>query len=413
MLEKAGTICAIDVHKWVLMAVIVGREDPQKEQAKKKFSAGASGRKDLLEWLRDHSVEAVVMESTAQYWWPLWIDLEPHFPLRLAQALSNAAPRGRKTDYRDALRLARRYLSEDLRFSYVPGQAQRQWRRLTRTWKSLGEQIVEARNEIEALLEEGQIKLSGILSDLIGTTGRLLLRALARGEEDVDTLLLLFHPQVKASMEQRREAVSGRLPRAHRLALDIHLDHIGFLESQRDQLQRCLHELMSVHQPVIQRLIEVPGINVVAAEHLIAEIGPTAEAFPSPEQLASWVGVAPGRQESGGQSSSDRCPKGNRFMRALICQIAHAATRTKGSFWEHCFESFKRRMDFRKALWAVAHRILKLIWKILKHNVDYIEYGIRADNPARLAEKMRRLKRDFKRQGFEISFTPIRVESTV
>lgn len=159
-------VAGIDVNKKVSMIVIRDNGEETTEEMRQKFITTRSGLREVAAWLQTQQVEAVVMESTAQYWWPVWIELEDKFALHLVQARSNAAPDAPKTDFADARRLARRFFSHDLRYSFVPDAEQRRWRRLTRTWTSLGQQIVEATNEMEAMLEEGQIKLSGYLSDL-------------------------------------------------------------------------------------------------------------------------------------------------------------------------------------------------------------------------------------------------------
>lgn len=406
MHSEYSIVAGIDVHKRVLMAVVMRAEAPQDSLAEARFPSTCAGLKELSQWLKRQTVEAVVMESTAQYWWPIWVELEPRWELFLAQARSNAAPHGRKTDFRDAARLVRRFFSRDLRFSFVPPPEQRLWRRLARTWKSLGEQIVEARNEIEALLEEGQIKLACVLSDLTGTSGRRVLRALADGETEAARLAALCDRRVHASQQQRIDALGGRLSGAHRLVLRQQLDHIEFLEEQRVELQAALTELLRDYEPVVRRLVEVPGVNVVAAQHLVAELGATAAAFPTARQLASWAGVCPGRQESAGLSRSNRCPHGNRFVRGLICQIAHAASRTKGSYWQSLFQHWQRRLGPKKALWAVAHRLLRLVWKILAQEVDYIEHGPRQADVRLLQGRMKRLRHDFRQHGFDVIFIP-------
>ena len=330
------TVAGIDVHKRVLVAVVARREAPEEVVAEQRFTTTRAGIQSLAGWLREQQAEAVVMESTAQYWWPVWMELEPDWPLYLAQARPNPAPHGRKTDRADAARLVRRFFSGDLRFSFVPDQEQRSWRRLARTWKSLGEQVVEARNEIEAVLEEGQIKLSCVVSDLPGVSGQRLLRALADGETDAAKLAALCDRRVRASEAERTEALAGRLAEAHRPVLKQHLDRIALLERQRGALEAKLTELLKPHEEAVRRLTAMPGMNVVAAQHLIAEIRPRVAAFPSAGELASWVGVCPGRNETAGVSRSDHCPKGNRFVRGLICQIAHAATRTRGAIGRAC-----------------------------------------------------------------------------
>lgn len=404
-------LAAIDVHKRVLMVVVVSREAPEVVVAQHRFLTTRSELRKLSSWLGEQGVDELVMESTAQYWWPIWVELEDQFALHLAQARSNKAPRGRKTDFGDACRLARRFVSGDLSFSFVPGVEQRSWRRLARTWKSLGEQIVEIRNEIEALLEEGQIKLATVVSDMLGVSGRRVLQALADGETNLDELVGKFHHRVRASKAQRRDALDGRLPAAHRLVLKQHLERIAMLERQQGEMEQELTQQLKPHEEQVRRLTKVPGINVVAGQHLLAEIGPHVAAFPTPGQFASWAGACPGRQESAGESRSNRSPKGNRYVRALLCQIAHAATRTKGSYWESLYQRWVRRMPATKALWAVAHRMLRLIWKLLATGVDYEERGPRQLDPARLAARMKRLRTEFRRHGYEVTFQPAHGES--
>jgi transposase len=397
-------VAGIDVHKKVLMVVIRESGEESAPEKRRKFITTRSGLAELAGWLGQEQVDSVVMESTAQYWWPVWLELEPQCRMYLAQARSNAAPHGRKTDFGDARRLSRRFFSQDLRYSFVPAPEQRGWRRLTRTWKSLGEQIVEIRNEIEAMLEEGQVKLSSYLSDLIGKTGRRMLRALANGTTDPMVIAELKDRRIRASTEELMDALNGKLGEAHRLILRQHLDRIEVIERQRLELEQHLMAETAAQVEIIQRLCAVPGINVMAAYHILAEIGPEANAFPSARQLASWAGVCPGRNESAEVSRSDRCAKGNRFVRSLLAQIAHAATRTKGSYWEDLLARLSKRLGLQKALWAVAHRMLRLIWKLLHDKVDYLERGPRAWDQARIQRRMRNLKRQFAALGYQVTF---------
>lgn len=406
MLIQFNKVAAIDVHKRILHVVALQRESPDTPLAQSKFTTTRSGLDELHRWLGAHGVEAVVMESTAQYWWPIWIDLEQQWALFLAQAQSNAAPHGRKTDFRDAVRLGRRFFSGDLRFSFVPKPAQRIWRRLARTYRSLGEQIVEARNEVEALLEEGQIKLSCVVSDLLGVSGLRILNALAKGETGAENLAKLSDSRIRATKGQQADALHGKLSVAHRLVLQQHLDRIELMMKQRAELQKHLETTMEEHAPAVRRLVDVPGIRIVGAQHLIAEIGHDVAAFPSPGHLASWVGVCPGRKESAGVSTSNRCAKGNRFVRCLLSQMAHAAARTKGTFWEALFKKLQPRLGVKKALWAIAHRLLRLIWKILAEGVTYQERGAGITDPVCLRRRMLRLQKEFLHHGFEIQFTP-------
>ncbi|MBI4875257.1 MAG: IS110 family transposase [Acidobacteria bacterium] len=294
--------------------------------------------------LREREVTSVAMESTAQYWKPVWIALEGKFELQLAQARSNKAPRGRKSDFADARRLVKRWRAEDLTLSYVPDAEQRRWRAMTRFRRQAARQRIQLQNQIESLLEEGQIKLSCVVSDLLGASGLRILGALADGETDTKKLAEMRDSRVRASEEQVRAALSGQLHPVHRRLLKLSLERVEQIDQQLAELELDLGQAMQAHQEAIARLAALPGLGVDSAQQVIAQIGPEAAAFPTSEQLASWVGVCPGRQESAGVSVRNRSPKGNRPMRKLINQLAWAAVKTEGSYFQLLFRRWVPRM---------------------------------------------------------------------
>ena len=298
----------------------------------------------------------MAMESTAQYWRPIWMALEGRFELTLAQARSTHAPRGRKRDLSDARRIGRRLLSGDLTLSYVPGPEQREWRLLSRTRIAMLESVVRVRNQIEVLLEQAQIKLSSVISDLLGVSGRRILHALAEGVSEVSELA---------------DALSGRLTEAQRLVLKLYLEEIEQTEGHMAEVEKALATAERAHQDAITRLCQIPGISVRSAQQIIAEVGPSAAAFASAGKLASWVGVCPGRQESAGVSTSNRSPKGNRTLRRVLSQIAWAAIASKGSEAQRRFRRWKELIGPQKAAWAVAHYLLRVIWTILHNGKPY------------------------------------------
>lgn len=406
-MEPVYGIAGIDVHKKMLAVVVVDIDDPQTELERRKFGTNRSERQHLVEWLAAHRVSTVVMESTAQYWKPVWMALEAEFEVHLAQAQSNAAPRGRKTDFKDALRLVRRYLSAELKLSFVPDAEQRTWRCLARSKLQKTRQRVRLQNQIEALLEEGQIKLSGTISDLLGASGRRILAALAKGEREAEKLAQLGSGCLRARPEELRDALSGQLHARHCCILSLHLEELKLLDEHIEKLNRELAEALHLHQEVITRLCEMPGIRADAAQQILAELGPQAAAFDSAAQLASWVGVCPGRQESGGRSYSDHSPKGNRSMRRVLNQTAWAAVRTKDSFFQLLFHRLIPRIGISKALWAVAHRILRIIWKVLHAQVRYIERGPLALSPEALHRRLRKLVLQMRKLGYDAVPQPI------
>jgi transposase len=347
------------------------------------------------------------MESTAQYWKGVWSSLEGKFVLHLAQARSHAAPHGRKTDYADAERLLRRLVAGDLRLSYVPEAEQRAWRVLARSRVQLTRQRVRLRNQIEGLLEEGQIKLSTVVSDLLGISARRILAALAAGVTGLGSLTALASDHLRATPAQLAEALDGHLDDDHRGLLGMYLEQVELLDRQIEEIGQRLGKRWQSYQPAIERLCEVPGVSVDAAQQWLAEVGPAAAAFPSAAHLASWMGVCPGRQESAGHSTSDRSPKGSRPTRRILNQMAWAAVRSKDTHFQHLFRRLIPRLGTQKALWAVAHHLSRVLWKILHEHVDYVEYGVR--HPATAGKRKQRLLRELRRMGYSVQLTPASV----
>src|SRR3982750_2695974 len=337
-------VAGLDVHKKTVVVVILQKGQPDQDHATGTFGTTQFGLKELVAFLRQHGVTHVAMESTAQYWRPVWMALEGEFTLTLAQARSTRARRGRKWDKADARRLAKRLLSGDLTVSYVPSPEQRDWRLLSRTQVALRESLVRLRNQIEVLLEQAQIKLSSVVSDLLGKSGRRMLEALLQGMQDPTALAALGDRRLQASREQLADALSGRLTEAHRMVLRLFLQQIDQIEQQVAELDQALAQALAAHQEAIVRLCEIPGISVRTAQYIIAETGPRAAVFDSAGKLASWVGICPGQQESAGVSVSTRSAKGNWMLRRTLSQIAWAAVASKGSEAHRRFQAWRPRL---------------------------------------------------------------------
>jgi transposase len=292
VMESVHNVAGIDVHKRILAVVIANGHDRELNVDCQKFGTGMSELRRLADWLRERSVQEAAMESTAQYWKPVWIASEGTCRLHLAQAKSNRGPRGRKTDFRDAKRIINRLLSGDLILSYVPDVEQRCWRTLTRSKHQLREDRVRLQNQLECVLEEVQIKLSSLLSDLLGKSGRRMLRALANGETNPAVLANRGSGRLHATKEELQDALGGQLRPLHRQLLSLYLERLDLIESQMEILEKSIAQALQIHQDAVARLIEVPGVGIDSAQQIIAEIGPAAATFPSPGQLASWVGSA-------------------------------------------------------------------------------------------------------------------------
>ena len=397
-------IAGIDVHKKLLVVVIVDAAEPDVPLQSRRFGTGSAELAHLSAWLRQYDVVEAVMESTAQYWKPVWMELEPQMRLQLAQAQSNKAPKGRKSDLVDAKRLVRRFVAGELMLSFIPEPQQRAWRMVTRGRLQLVRERVQLQNQIESLLEEGRIKLSSVISDLLGVSGRRILRALAEGQTNPETLATLGDQHLKCGREALVDALTGCMGKIHCQLLTQHLNRIELIDRQIDELNKLAAAQMRQHQDAVTRLIEIPGIGAEAAQELIAEIGPEAAAFPSAPQLASWIGVCPGSSESAGENHSGRCAKGNRFLRRLLCQAAQAAVRTKGTHLQSIFQRLIVRLGYLKAIWAIAHRLCKVVWNVLHQGARFVEFG-EAINPKAVRRSIHHHLKALRRLGYQIPMT--------
>ncbi len=406
-------VAGIDIHKKVLMVVIaIGGEeaaDPAGEALEfecRRFGTGASERQELIRWLKEHTVREVVMESTAQYWKPVWLDLEPHFEkLHLAQAYSNRAPKGRKDDFRDAKRLARRLLADELMLSFVPAAEQRAWRTVTRGKHQLVRDRVRLQNQLEALLEEARIKLSSVISDLLGVSGQRILQALADGESDPDRLAKLGDDRLHCSQQQLTDALTGSVEPIHRQLLKLYLERLKVLDKQIGELDQMTATLLKQYQEAVVRVAEIPGFGPDSAQQIIAEMGADAEAFPSAAEFASWAGLCPGSNESAEKNKSSHSAKGNRFVRRLLNQAAQAAVKKKGSYFQALFRRLLPRLHYNAAIWAIAHRLGRLVWKILHDGVSYIEQGQDSD-PKTKKRRANKMVQALRKLGYTVTLTP-------
>jgi len=395
-------VAGIDVHKKLLVVVIVDAGKADVVLQSRRFGTGSAELRHLSAWLCEYGVQEAVMESTAQYWKPVWMELEPHLRLHLAQAQSNKAPKGRKSDLADVKRLVRRFVAGELMLSFIPEPEQRAWRMVTRGRLQLIRERVQLQNQIESLLEEAHIKLSSVISDLLGASGRRILRALARGNTDPETLARLGDCHLKCGVPALVDALTGSMEDIHRRLLAQQLDRIEMIDRQIEELDKLAASRMQKYQNAVTRLVEIPGIGAQAAQEILAEIGPDAAAFPSAQQLASWIGVCPGSNESAGENHSGRSAKGNRFVRRVLCQAAQAAVRTKDSHLQALFNRLVVRLGYVKAVWAVAHRICKIVWNVLHKGARFLEFN-EARNPKAVRRAINHHLKALRRLGYQIT----------
>ena len=412
-------IAGIDVHKRMLAVVIADvAVEGTYEFTHRRVGTSPRELRDLAAWLVAQEVEEVVMESTAQYWRPVWETLEHAWQpsrrtrqdagpvsgaLHLAQAQSNRGPRGRKQDFPDAERLVKRLVAQELTLSFVPEPEQRLWRTVMRRKWQLRRNRVQLQNRLECLLEEAHLKLSSLVSDLLGLSARRMLHAVADGETDPAALAALADRRLRATPDQLSDALGActDLHPVYRRLVHLALDELRLVEDQIRQLDQEMAGLLGQHQDAVQRVAEVPGLGVDSAQQIIAEVGPAATTFPSPQQLSSWVGACPGETESAGVNYSRRSPKGNRQMRRLLHQAANAAVKTKGSIFQLVYRRLVPRLGHAQAIWAIAHRLCRLIWKILHQGVRYEERGP-AVSRLRTQRRAAKMIRELRTLGYRV-----------
>ena len=408
-MKSVYKVAGIDVHKKMLAVVVSDVSEPGEHRFQKRtFGTGSEQLRQLADWLVEQGVGEAVMESTAQYWRPVWQQLEGVCHLHLAQAHSNRAPKGRKRDFEDAERLVRRYVAGELILSFVPDSQQRLWRTMARTRQQLTRDRVRLRNQMEGFLEESRIKLSGQVSDLFGMSGIRMLRALAQGATDPAEIAALAVPGLQARPEQLADALQAAtsLSPVRRQILGLFLERLALIDRQREALAQSLAESLREHQAAVTRLAQTAGLGADSAQQIIAEVGPQAASFDSAGQLASWVGCCPGREESAAVSHSDRSPKGNRPMRRILNQAANAAIKAQGSIFQDLYRRLVPKLGHKKAIWAVAHKLCRVVWKILHDGVQYQERGHRPD-PQTIKRRVDKLVRHLRGLGYQVQLSPV------
>jgi len=386
-------LAAVDVHKKMLAVVIADvAVEGNYEFERRKFSATPAQFQALAEWFVERGVEEVVMESTAQYWRPVWATLERYWKpvvqkregagpksgtLHLCQAKSNKGPKGRKNDYGDGERMVKRLVAQELTLSFVPDPEQRLLRTVTRRRYQLTRAKVGFKNQLESLLEQAHLKLSSFVSDLLGVSARRMLKAIAKGETDPAALAAMADRNLRATPEQLRDALGAcaEMNGVFRRLIQMALDELDVVESHIEKLNQEAMELLKGQEEVVERVAQIPGFGVASALQVIAEVGIDATAFPSEKALASWVGVCPGNEESAGESQSTRSPKGNRHMRRLLNEAAQSAVKVQGGVFDVTFRRLLPRMGYKPAIWAIAHRLCRVLWIILHKRVRYEERG--------------------------------------
>jgi transposase len=388
--------CGIDVHKdSVTACVLVYSQLPQPEVRKKEFATHFKALLNLKLWLLAQKVTHVVMESTGVYWKAVWQALEGKFSLILANPYQVKNIPGQKTDARDSQWLAELLAHGLVRSSFVPPQATRELRDLTRYRVKLAEERNRVHNRIHKVLEDACIKLDTVATDILGVTGRAIIQAIIGEQEHPDWLADHAKGALRGKRAELRLALRGRITEHHRLMLRELMEDLEFVERKIVRLEKAIASQTDLE--TIARLCTIPGVDVITAWTLLAELGTDMTVFRSPKHVSSWAGLCPGNHESGGKRLSNRTRKGNRWLRRALCQSAWAATRKKSCYLAAFFYRKAGKHGMRKAIVALAHRILVIAFCMLRDGTEYCERGgdyFDRLHPQRTKERLvRRLQR--------------------
>jgi transposase len=399
--------CGLDVHQ----ATVVGcvrRQGERRRRASEVRTFGTTTAEllDLADWLTAEGVTHVAMESTGVFWKPVFNILEGGFEVILVNAQHIKAVPGRKTDVRDCEWIAQLLEHGLLRPSFIPPAPIRELRDLTRHRKVLVQQRASEANRLQKLLEAANIKLKLVVTDVLGASGRAILRALIAGERDTAVLAELAKGSLRHKRARLAEALRGRISTHHTFLLDELLSHVEYLDRAITRLDRRITEAIAPYADHVAHLQSVPGIDRDAAETIIAEIGADMSRFPTAGHLASWVGICPGNYESAGKRQRRTTRKGNRWLKTLLVECGWGAGRARRTYLGAQYARLGRRRGKKKAAMAVGHSILVAAYHIIRDGVPYRDLG--PDHFDRLASQ--RLTRHYVHRleelGHRVSIEP-------
>ena len=400
--------CGLDVHKQTIAACLISEnEDGTSSQQKRIFGTMTQQLRELAQWLAEAKVTAVAMEATGIYWVPVWNVLEPHgFELLLINPEHYKAVRGKKTDLKDGERIAELLQDGRLAGSYVPPVAIRVLRDLTRYRTKLVQYQSSIANRIQRLLEQCNVKLASVASDVLGVSGQAMLRALAAGETNPQRMADLAKRQLRKKIPALQLALEGCLLPHHRFLLSDMLEELDHIGSKIARVEQAIEEQMRPYQKAVDAWMTVPGIKQRLAWNLVAEVGPTVDAFPSAADLVSWAGICPGNNETAGKRKSGTTRNGNRWARKALCEAAWAASKTKATYLQAQFRRLAAIRGSKRAIIAVASTILTIGYHMLKQGTTYRELGGNYFDKRNLLRTTRRLVKRLEALGHRVILAP-------
>lgn len=403
--------CGLDIHKKLIVACLMtpGRGESRHKEIR-RFGTMTADLVALGQWLRAAGCTHVAMESTGIYWRPIFNMLEDVCEVLIVNAQHIRGLPGRKTDVGDAAWIADLLQHGALRASYIPARAQREVRDLTRHRSTLVEERARVVNRLQKVLEDANIKLAGVASDIMGASARDMLAAIIGGQTDAGRLADLARGRMRAKHDELERALAGRVRPHHCFLLAEHMSHIAYLDEAIERLSQEIALRLRTMQEDMELLLElldtIPGVSRRVAEVLIAEIGADLRRFPSAHHLASWAGLCPGNHESAGKRKTGRTRKGSRWLRQTLLEAAHAAARSKKTYIGAQYRRLAARRGTKKAEVALAHTILVIAYHVLTRREPYRDLGPNYFDEHDRQAVERRLVRRLEKLGLKVSIEP-------
>lgn len=377
VMEAIFRCCAgLDVHSKTVTACVRRIDDQGKIHAEvRTFGTMTRDLLSLCDWLTAEGVSHVAMESTGVFWKPVYNILEEQFQILLVNARHVKNVPGRKTDVKDCEWIAQLLQCGLLRGSFIPPRPQRDLRDLTRMRVQLTRDMSKVANRIHKVLEDTNIKLGVVATDILGVSGRKMIQALIDGETDTVKMANMARGRLREKIPLLEQALVGKITEHHQFMLKALMDQLIYLESQIERLNQRIEEASRPFEEAISALIPIPGYERTSAQNVIAEIGPDMNQFPTDDHLCSWAKICPGNNESAGKRKSGNTGHGNRWLRSILVQVAWAASHKKNSYFQAQYRRLAGRRGKKKSIVAVAHSILTVTYYILKLKTSYKDLG--------------------------------------
>jgi transposase len=396
--------CGLDVHKKMVVACLL-RIDEAGEffQQVRTWGTTTAELLQLSDWLVEAGCQVVAMESTGVYWKPIYNILEGQMELLVVNAQQVKALPGRKTDVQDAEWMADLLQHGLLRGSFIPPQPQRDLRDLTRYRTALVRERARLVNRLQKVLEDANLKLAGVATDVMGVSGRAILEALLAGQTDTEQLAELAKGRLRKKIPLLKQALSGRIREHHRFMLAEQLSHIDYLDEAIGRLNEEVAERLRPFELELQLLDTIPGINRRIAENLAAEVGLDMSRFPNGNHLASWAAMCPGHNETGGKRRSGKTRKGNGWLKLTLIEAAHGAAHTKDSYLSSQYHRLAGRRGKKRALMAVGHSLLVIAYYVLERQQAYFDLGSNYFDQLHRQRLERNLVRRLEKLGYQVT----------